>query len=112
MHGTWRDALTAAGYQLDALQRGYVARHGDAPVVVVHPVADVSAFAKLDAEGRPPEGLLLEACKRTNAPYGILAAGTRLRLFDAAPESGSAVARYLEVDTDALAKTTGRYSAY
>ncbi|MDQ3381576.1 MAG: hypothetical protein M3546_14890 [Actinomycetota bacterium] len=103
LHGPWRDALTAAGYELEELQRGYVARHGGSPVAVVHPVADVSAFAKLDAEGRPPEGLLLEACKRTNAPYGLLAAGTRLRLFDAEPESGSAVARYLELDTEALA---------
>jgi hypothetical protein len=103
VHGTWRDALTACGYQLEELPRGYLARYDDVPVVVVHPVADVSAFAKLDAEGRPPEGLLLEACRRTNAPYGVLAAGTRLRLFHAAPESGSAVARYLELDTDALA---------
>jgi hypothetical protein len=103
VHGAWRDALTACGYQLEELPRGYLARYDDAPVVVVHPVADVSAFAKLDAEGRPPEGLLLEACRRTNAPYGVLAAGTRLRLFHAAPESGSAVARYLELDTDALA---------
>lgn len=102
VRGAWRDALTAAGYELEELQRGYLARVGGAPVAVVHPVADVSAFAKLDAEGRPPEGLLLEACRRTNAAYGILAAGTRLRLFEAAPESGSAVARYLELDTEAL----------
>ena len=101
--GSWRDALRGAGYQLDELPRGYLARAAGAPVVVVHPVADVSAFAKLDAEGRPPEGLLLEACRQTNAPYGILAAGTRLRLFAASPESGSAAARYLELDTEALA---------
>lgn len=101
--GSWRDALRGAGYELEELQRGYLARHDGAPVAVVHPVADVSAFAKLDVEGRPPEGILLEACRRTNAPYGLLAAGTRLRLFEAAPESGSAIARYLELDTKALA---------
>ncbi len=101
--GSWRDALRGAGYELEELPRGYLARHDGAPVAVVHPVADVSAFAKLDAEGRPPEGILLEGCRRTNAPYGILAAGTRLRLFEAAPESGSAIARYLELDTAALA---------
>jgi hypothetical protein len=56
----------------------------------------VSAFAKLDAEGRPPEGILLEGCRRTSTDYGLLASGTRLRLFEAAPESGSAIARYLE----------------
>jgi hypothetical protein len=102
--GSWRDALRGAGYELEELQRGYLARHGGAPVAVVQPVADVSAFAKLDSEGRPPEGILLEACRRTNAPYGLLVSGTRLRLFEAAPESGSAIARYLELDTEALAE--------
>lgn len=102
--GSWRDALRGAGYELEELQRGYLARHREAPVAVVHPVADVSAFAKLDSEGRPPEGILLEACRRTNALYGLLVSDTRLRLFEAAPESGSAIARYLELDTAALAE--------
>jgi hypothetical protein len=102
--GSWRDALRGAGYELEELPRGYLARYDGAPVVAVHPVADVSAFAKLDAEGRPPEGILLETCRRTNAAYGILAADTRLRLFEAAPESGSAIARYVELDTAALAE--------
>jgi hypothetical protein len=104
MQGPWREALTGAGYQLEELPRGYLARYDGSPIAVVHPVADVTAFAKLDAEGRPPEGLLLEACRRANAPYGILAAATRLRLFEAQPESGSAVARYLELDTEALSE--------
>ena len=104
VRGSWREALTAAGFEFDELpQRGHLGRFDGAPAIVVHPVADISAFAKLDAEKRPPEGLLLEACRRANARYGILAAGTRLRLFEAAPESGSAVARYLELDTAALA---------
>jgi hypothetical protein len=94
--------LRGAGYELEELPRGYLARHEHAPVAVVHPVANMSAFATLDADGRPPEGILLEACRRTNAPYGILAADTRLRLFEATPESGSAIARYLELDTIAL----------
>ena len=101
--GGWRDALRGAGYELEELPRGYLARFKGAPVAVVHPVTDVSAFSKLDADGRPPEGILLEGCRRTNADYGILAAGTRLRLFEATPESGSAIARYLELDTAALA---------
>ena len=62
--GSWRDALRGAGYELEELPRGYLARHDGAPVAVVHPVADVSAFAKLDAEGRPPEGILLEGCRQ------------------------------------------------
>lgn len=102
IRGEWREALIAAGYELEELVRGYLARAGGSPGAVVHPVADVTAFAKLDAEGRPPEGLLLEACHHTNVQYGILASGTRLRLFEARPESGSAAARYLELDTDAL----------
>jgi hypothetical protein len=101
--GSWRDALHGAGYELEELPRGYLARYDGAPVAVVHPVADVAAFAKLDVEGRPPGGILLEGCRTSNAPYGILAAGTRLRLFEAAPVSGSAIARYLELDTAALA---------
>jgi hypothetical protein len=55
--GEWREVMTGLGYELEALpHRGYVARSGGQPVAVVWPVADPSAFAKLDPEGRPPEG--------------------------------------------------------
>lgn len=101
--GEWREVLTRLGYELEALPtRGYVARADGKPVAVVWPVADPSAFAKLDAEGRPPVGLVVNECLRSGAPYGMLAAGGRFRLFEARPSSGSSVARYLELDVAAL----------
>lgn len=99
----WRPLLETLGYSLDRLPaRGYLLRHGDTRVAVVHPLADPAGFAKLDTEGRPPEGLLIEDCRREGVPYGLLASGGRIRLFEAAPESGSAVSRYLELDAGAL----------
>jgi hypothetical protein len=103
--GEWREILTRLGYDLEALPvRGYVARADGKPVAVVWPVADASAFAKLDAEGRPPEGLVVNECLHAGAPYGLLAAGTRFRLLVAEPAAGSAVARYLELDAAALSE--------
>lgn len=102
--GEWRSLLTGLSYELETLRPyGYVARHGGAPVAVVHPVADASAFSRLDAQGRPPEGVLLGECRAQGAPYGLLAAGSRFRLFEARPEAGSAVARYIELDAATLA---------
>jgi hypothetical protein len=101
--GEWREVLTGLGYELEALPtRGYLARSGGQPVAVVWPVADPSAFAKLDPEGRPPEGLLVNESLRAGAPYGLLVSGSRLRLFEARPAAGSSVARYLELDAAAL----------
>ncbi len=54
------------------------------------------------ADGRPPEGVLLNECLAEGVRYGLLAAGSRLRLFDAEPAAGSAVARYLELDPASL----------
>lgn len=103
LHGEWRELLTQLGYELEELQpRGYLARANGEPVAVVWPVADPAAFAKLDSEGRPPEGLVVNECLRTGAPYALLAAGSRLRLLEARPASGSSVARYLELDAAAL----------
>jgi hypothetical protein len=103
--GEWREILTRLGYDLEALPvRGYLARADGKPVAVVWPVADASAFAKLDAEGRPPEGLVVNECLRAGAPYGLLAAGTRFRLLVAEPAAGSAVARFLELDAAALSE--------
>jgi len=101
--GTWRELLTGLGYELETLKpRGYLARSADAPVAVVHPVSDPAAFSRLDAEGRPPEGVLLHDCRAHGAQYGLLAASSRFRLFEARPEAGSAVGRYLELDAAAL----------
>lgn len=102
--GEWREVLTALGYALEALPaRGYLARFEGKPVAVVWPLPSPADFAKLDAEGRPPEGLVVNECAQHGAPYGLLTAGSRFRLLEAEPEAGSAVARYLELDAAALA---------
>jgi len=100
--GDWREVLTALGYALERQPaRNHLARYGGRPVAVVRPFADATDFARLDRDGRPPEGVLLEDCLAAGAPYGLLVSGSRLRLF-ARPDTGSAVARYLEVDASAL----------
>ncbi len=102
--GDWRDLLQELGYVLERLPaRGYLARHGQRPVAVVWPLADPAAFSRLDPEGRPPEGVLLNDCLRHGARYGLLASGARVRLFEASPASGSAVGRYLELDASTVA---------
>ncbi len=63
---------------------------------------EAAEFSRLSEEGRPPEGLLLNDCAADGAPFGILAAGTRLRLFEADPHAGSAASRYIDLDTSAL----------
>ena len=99
----WRPLLETLGYELEQLPtRGYLARAEGRRVAVVRPLADAAAFAKLDAEGRPPEGVLIADCTEQHVPYGLLASGGRFRLFEAQPASGSAVARYLELDAAAL----------
>lgn len=101
--GDWREVLTALGYALERQPaRNHLARYGGRPVAVVRPFADAADFARLDRDGRPPEGVLLEDCLAAGAPYGLLVSGSRLRLFAARPDTGSAVARYLEVDASAL----------
>lgn len=95
--------LTALGYALERQPaRNHLARYGGRPVAVVRPFADATDFARLDRDGRPPGGVLLEDCLAAGAPNGLLVSGSRLRLFAARPDTGSAVARYLEVDASAL----------
>jgi hypothetical protein len=101
--GEWREVLTKLGYEIERLPtRGYVARASGKPVAVVWPVSDPAAFSKLDAEGRPPEGLVINQCEQSGARYGVLVAGSRFRLFEAKPASGSSVSRYLELDVATL----------
>jgi len=99
----WRGVLTALGYTLERRDhRGYLARFDHRPIAVVHPKAGVAEFARLDHDGRPPEGMLLNDCHADGAPFGILAHGTRLRLFEAETATGPATARYLDLDASAL----------
>lgn len=83
---------------------GWLARREGSPVLVVHPTADPAEFARLDRDGRPPEGVLAVDCSAENVPYGVLASGGRLRLFRFASAAGTraTTTSFLELDTDAL----------
>jgi hypothetical protein len=101
-HGDWRAYLTALGYQIDRLPlRGYLLRFGSRPVAVVHPKADSSEFSKLDPDGRPPEGGLLNDCIAEGVEYGLLTAGARFRLFHFTSTAGS-TSRYVDLDAELL----------
>lgn len=98
---SWRQTLSALGYRLDRLpRRGYLAVHEGRPVAVVHPKKTASALARLDSDGRPPEGLLASDCKQRGARYGILAFRGCFRLFDM--ESPGGTRHWLELDDDLL----------
>ncbi|MGH8933577.1 MAG: Eco57I restriction-modification methylase domain-containing protein, partial [Egibacteraceae bacterium] len=99
----WQRVLTAYGYELQRRRDGgFLVRYRGAPIAVAHPKGDPMDFGRLDAEGRPPEGLLINDARADGAPYGLLASGSRLRLFDAGSTHGPATARYLELDAAAL----------
>ena len=99
--GSWRQTLSALGYGLERLQpRGYVAVHDGKPVAVVHPKRTASALARLDPDGRPPEGLLASDCAERGARWGILAFGECFRLFDV--ESPGGTGHWLELDATLL----------
>lgn len=99
----WREVMRALGYELEKQRyRGYLARFNGRPVCVVHPKRLPDEFARLDERGAPPEGVLINDCEALNAPFGLLAAGSRMRLFEVEPTVGSAVGRYLDIDAAVL----------
>ena len=99
----WKGVLSGLGYQLEKRpHRGWLARYEGRPVAVVRPMADPAEFARLDPDGRPPEGVLLNDCDAHGADYGLLASGGRLRLFQAEQTHGPASARYIDLDAGAL----------
>ncbi len=94
---SWQHVIRKLGYQLQQLpQRGYLARFDGKPVALVHPKRRARDLARVDSQGRPPEGLLLSDCEAHGAQFGILAQGSRFRLFDA--RSASPASEWLEVD--------------
>ena len=99
----WRELLNDLGYAIEPLRpAGYLAKAAGHPAIVVHPHANAFMFARLDEHGRLPEGALIAACREHGAAYGLLAAGTRVRLLAAGPEEAGAATRYLELDAAAL----------
>ncbi len=94
---SWRRVLAKLGYTLQQLpNRGHLARYKGRPVAVIHPKAAARDLARVDRQGRPPEGLLLSDCEGQGARYGVLAQGNRFRLFDA--RSASPASQWLEID--------------
>ena len=101
--GGWREALEALGYEISELpNRGYLAKWRKRPVLVIHPRRSAEEFARLDEAGRLPEGALLAACDQQGVRYGVLAAGSRMRLLRAGGDGGGAATSYLELDAGAL----------
>lgn len=99
----WREALEGLGYEISELEkRGFLAKSQGKPALVIHPHRSAAEFARLNEAGRLPEGALLTACDANGAPFGMLAAGTRMRLLRAAGDDGGAATRYLELDCAAL----------
>lgn len=99
----WEDVFRELGYEIKKLpQAGYLATFEQQPVCVVHPKPSAADFSRLDERGRPPEGMLVNDCIANGAPYGLLTAGSAMRLFVASPGQGSAVSRYLELDAAAM----------
>ena len=99
----WRELLNDLGYAIEPLRpAGYLAKAAGHPAIVVHPHANAFLFARLDEHGRLPEGALIAACREHGASYGLLAAGTRVRLLAAGHEAAGATTRYLELDAAAL----------
>jgi len=99
----WRAVLAALGYELEHRpRRGWLASHRGRPVAVVHPTRSPARLIRLDAQGRPPEGVLLDDCEDAGVRFGLLVCGSRLRLLQAAPPLGAASTAYLDLDTAAL----------
>jgi hypothetical protein len=99
----WREVLSGLGYEVAPLpKRGYLASSGGEPLLVVHPRQSADQFARLDEAGRLPEGALVSDCLASGAPYGLLAAGTRMRLLRAGHDDAGSTTRYLELDPAAM----------
>ena len=106
----WRSLFQGMGYQVEQLpRRGYLLRHDNVPVAVVHPQRDASQFSRLTDNGELPEGVVLADCGQQGAPWGILTAAGRYRLFQRRPPIGSAAGQHIEIDTGELERKDRLY---
>ena len=109
-NGAWRSLFQGMGYQVEQLpRRGYLLRYDTAPVAVVHPHHDPSQFSRLTENGELPEGVVLADCGQHGAPWGILTAAGRYRLFQRRPPIGSAAGQHIEIDTGELERQDRLY---
>ena len=90
-------------------QRGYLLRHDNAPVAVVHPHRDAFQFSCLTDNGELPEGMVLADCGQHGAHWGILVAEGRYRLFQRRPPVGSATGQHVEIDLRELERSDRFY---
>ena len=106
----WRSLFQGMGYQVEQLpQRGYLLRHDNAPVAVVHPHRDASQFSRLTDNGELPEGMVLADCAQHGAHWGVLTAEGRYRLFQRRPPVGPATGQHVEIDLDELERSDRFY---
>ena len=106
----WRSLFQGMGYQVEQLpQRGYLLRHDNAPVAVVHPHRDASQFSRLTDNGELPEGMVLADCGQHGAHWGILTADGRYRLFQRRPPVGPATGQHVELDLRELERSDRFY---
>ena len=104
----WRAVLTELGYELGERgdprrgipRRGWLAQHNGEPVAVIHPKASPDEFARLNADGRPPEGVLAGDCRAEGARYGLIAHRGLFRLFDAGRDGSTS--EWLDIDAELL----------
>ena len=108
--GAWRSLFQSMGYKVEQLpRRGYLLRYDNAPVAVVHPHRNAWQFSRLTDNGELPEGVVLADCGQQGAPWGILTAAGRYRLFQRRPPIGSAAGQYIEIDTEELERQDRLY---
>lgn len=104
--GDWLGLLNSFGYELidRKPKQGRLVRYKGRSIAVVHSYQHSSGFSKLDDQGSLPEGKLLDDCVIEGAEFGILAAGSEIRLIVAEPSRGGAVGRYLQLNAAFLSE--------
>ncbi|MCY4121263.1 MAG: hypothetical protein OXG72_10130, partial [Acidobacteria bacterium] len=96
---TWRALVQVLGYSLRTCEPDYYVLEADGrPLAALRALSEPGQFGRAGPGGQLPEAALLANCQRENTTWGFLAAGERLRLYASAPERGSAIDRWLEID--------------
>ncbi len=99
----WRNLFNRLEYHIQPIDKsGYILRHNNNPIAVLHPMRSPEQFGRIDKNGTLPEGSLIKDCHTYNTQWGILASDLRFRIFQAKPKIGSATARFIEIDAREL----------